>query len=281
MNNYADWTSAIGDALRELANNLMHYVPMLVGALALVLIGWAVARLLRALAVRLAWGLDQMVLRLARRPVPEPPRAAPPWADILGSTIFWIVILFFVALATHLLGLDAFSTWLGRVAAYLPTLFLGALVILAGVLVSTLTRDLVVATVPLEESQRLLLGRIAQIIVLVTAVVIGADQIGINVTFLVILAAVVLGTLLGGVALAVSLGARTFVANLISAHTVRQTYKLGQFVRIAGFEGRILDITPTAVVLETADGRANLPAKVFSETPAEVLMADKSYGERS
>jgi len=130
----------------------------------------------------------------------------------------------------------------------------------------------VLAAVPLEENQRLLLARIAQTIILVAAVVIGADQIGINVTFLVILAAVVLGTLLGGVALAVSLGAKTFVANLISGHAVRQNYRLGQVVRIAGFEGRILDITPTAVVLETSDGRVNLPAKVFSETPAEVLM---------
>lgn len=270
--NDAAWSSALGDPLRDLVHGLAHYVPMIIGALGLILLGWLVAHLLRALAVRMARVLDQMVLRLARRPIPERPRSAPAWVGILGSTVFWAVILFFLALATHMLGLDAFSAWLNRVVAYLPTLFVGALVILAGILVSALTRDVVLAAVPLEESQRLLLARIAQVIILVAAIVIGADQIGINVTFLIILAAVVLGTMLGGVALAVSFGAKTFVANLISGHTVRQTYRLGEVVRVAGFEGRILDITPTAVVLETHDGRVNLPAKVFSEEPAEVVM---------
>lgn len=276
--NDADWSSALGDPLRDLVQGLAHYVPMIIGALGLILLGWLVAHLLRALAVRMARVLDQMVQRLARRPVPDRPRSAPAWVGILGSTVFWAVILFFLALATHMLGLDAFSAWLNRVVAYLPTLFVGALVILAGILVSALTRDVVLAAVPLEESQRLLLARIAQVVILVAAIVIGADQIGINVTFLIILAAVVLGTMLGGVALAVSFGAKTFVANLISGHTVRQTYRLGEVVRVAGFEGRILDITPTIVVLETQDGRVNLPAKVFSEEPAEVVVERNPRG---
>lgn len=276
MNN-ADWTSAYGEPLLDLVGRFVHYIPMLVAAAGLVVIGWVVARVLRALAVRLARALDQMILRLAGRPVAQP-HATPAWGGILGSIVFWVVILFFLALATNLLGLDAFSAWLNRVVSYLPTLFVGVLVVLAGVLVSALARDLVIAMAPLDENQRVLLGRIAQTMILVIAVVIGADQIGINVTFLIILAAIVLGTLLGGVALAVSFGARTFVANLISGHTVRQTYKLGQMVRIMGFEGRILDITPTVVVLETADGRVNLPAKVFSEEPAEVLMDRTPHG---
>jgi len=272
MNNYTEWTNDLGATFLDLITRFIHYVPALLGSILILLVGWFAARLLRLFAIRLARLLDQMVARLSRRPQPDRPRGTPPWGRLLGSTVFWATILFFVSLATHMLGLEAFSAWLNRVVAYLPTLFAGALIILAGILVSALTRDLVVATAPLPESQRLLLGRLVQVLILLAAAVIGADQIGVNVTFLVIIAAVVLATLLGGVALAVSLGARTFVANLISGHALRQTYHVGQRLRIAGYEGRILDITPTAVVLETNDGRVSLPAKYFSEEPAVVLM---------
>lgn len=272
MNNYTDWTSDLSSTFLEWVDQIVQYLPTLLAALGLLLVGWLVARLLRTAAVHLSRLLEQAVLRVARRPLPPRSHLPPPWGNILGSIVFWVVILFFLALATHVLGLEAFSTWLNRVALHLPTLLVGALIILAGFLVSALTRDLVIATAPLQEAQRILFGRIVQLVILIAAIVIGADQIGMNVTFLVILASVVLGTLLGGVALAVSLGAKTFVANLIGAQSVRTQYQVGQIIRIATYEGRILALTPTAVILETPEGRVTLPAKFFSEQPTVVLM---------
>jgi small-conductance mechanosensitive channel len=164
------------------------------------------------------------------------------------------------------LGLDAFTAWLAGVVNYVPTLFSGALIIGAGFLLSRLARDLVVATSQVSGTrQRELLGRTVQAIILVTALLVGADQIGIKVTFLVIVAAVAGGTVAISVALALSLGARSYVANLIGGHHFRHSFSVGQTVRVAGHEGRILDLTPVSVVLETEEGRVTLPAKVFGE----------------
>jgi hypothetical protein len=44
---------------------------------------------------------------------------------LLGDATFWMMILFAVTLATRILGLVAFSAWLDRVVAYLPTLLAG------------------------------------------------------------------------------------------------------------------------------------------------------------
>ena len=99
----------------------------------------------------------------------------------------------------------------------------------------------------------------AQGATLVVALLVGADQIGLKVTWIAILAAVLLASVMGGVTLAVSLGARGYVANLIGAHYLRQALQLGQRVRVAGHEGRIVDVTATSLVLETADGRVVLP----------------------
>ena len=81
---------------------------------------------------------------------------------------------------------------------------------------------------------------------------------------------------LGGVALAVSLGARDYIANLISGHTLQQTYRVGQRIRVGGFEGQILELTPTALVLQTAEGRTTLPAKMFVGEPVVLVAGNES-----
>jgi small-conductance mechanosensitive channel len=106
-------------------------------------------------------------------------------------------------------------------------------------------------------------------------VAVGADQIGVRITFLIIVAAVVMSAVVGGIALAVSLGSRAYVANLIGAHHLRQAFGIGQRVRIGEMEGRILELTAVSIVLETEHGRVNVPAKVYNEAPI-VLIAPKA-----
>lgn len=278
MDKFPDWSTTFGVGISQMLTRLLNFLPSLIGAVALLLIGWVSARLLRKLAIRLSLGLDRMMDRLHRRSGLSRPHVPSASAQIIGSVVFWVVMLVFLTAATQLLGLAVFSTWLGRVVEYLPTLIAGGLIVLAGFVVSSLAKDMVVAAAPVAENQRLLLGRIVQGIILASTIVIGSQQIGIDVTFLVIIAAVIAVTLFGGVALAVSLGARTFVSNLIGAHYLRQVYQIGQTVRIGEHEGKILDLTPTALILETQDGRVTVPAKVFNEHPIVLLIGDDARG---
>jgi small-conductance mechanosensitive channel len=233
--------------------------------------------LLRVLTVRLIHLLDRTIRRLTAR-FGERPGILSASAGVLGSIVYWVTILFFLTAATQVLGLNAFLGWLNRVVAYLPTLLTGGLIMLAGFLLSALVRDLVATAAPLGDSQRVLLGRAAQFVILITAIVIGADQIGIKVTFLVIMVTVLAGTLLGGLALALSLGARTYVSNLIGAHYLSQQFRAGQTMRVGNYQGRVLEFTATSIVLETADGRVNLPAKIYHEEPIVLLMGGDSHG---
>jgi small-conductance mechanosensitive channel len=267
MEFFAKGGEVLTRAFEAFAERAGHYLPSIAGAFVLLLIGWVVARLLRALAVRAAVVVDRALARLTSTSGNMPRSKLPASsARVLGSLVYWLVLLFFITAATQVLGLDAFTAWLAGVVNYVPTLFSGALIIGAGFLLSRLARDLVVATSQVSGTrQRELLGRTVQAIILVTALLVGADQIGIKVTFLVIVAAVAGGTVAISVALALSLGARSYVANLIGGHHFRHSFSVGQTVRVAGHEGRILDLTPVSVVLETEEGRVTLPAKVFGE----------------
>jgi Mechanosensitive ion channel, conserved TM helix len=276
-----DETKKLGDAVASssaaIVDAVVTYLPSILGAVLLLLAGWILARLLRAVTVRSVLLLDTLLSRVTKTAGVERLRMARS-STVLGAVVFWVVLLFFVTAATHVLGLQSFTQWLARLLDYLPALAAGLLIVVVGYVFSRFLADLVQATATrLAPAQRNALARVTQGVVLVTAVLVGADQIGIQVTFLAILVGAVMAATVGGVTIAVSLGARDYVSNLIGAHYMRQAFEIGQRVRAAGHEGRILEITVTSLILETDEGRVALPARVYHEQPI-VLLARSSNG---
>ncbi|MEF8792377.1 mechanosensitive ion channel family protein [Thiohalorhabdus sp.] len=256
------WRQDLMGGLAEWSEAFLAFLPSLGAAAGILLGGWLVARLLRGASRRIARTLDRGMVGLGRQ---QPPLAgAAP--EALGTTVFWLVILAAVTGATQILALDSFAVWLARLAGYLPTLLTGVLIVAAGFFLSVIVRNLTAAAVPVTLPQGALLGRLLQAVILVTAMVLGADQMGLDVTFLVTLGTVLAGAMVGGLALALSLGSGPFVANLLGAHQLRQHFRVGQRVRTGGHEGRIARITAVSLVLDTPEGRVHLPAKIFHES---------------
>lgn len=265
---------SLGDSLSHAATTLLdrvtHHLPGVVAAILLLLIGWMFARILRALTKRAMLLIDTMLPRLGLPTGLSHVRAAR-GSVVAGTIVYWVVLLLFITAATQVLGLQAFTDWLAKLIDYLPTLAVGLLILAAGWLMSGFAADLVQATVPrLEPGQRNMMARIVRVSILVGAILIGADQIGIRITFLAIFVGAIAVTVGGGVALAVGLGSRAYVANLIAAHHLRQAFAVGQTVRIAEHEGRLLEITSTGVIIETTEGRVLVPASLFHEQPVTV-----------
>jgi len=270
--------SAIAEVASAVMRSLVQYLPSVLGAVLLVVAGWLLAKLLRLAVTRAVRALDALVARAVSSARADRPRLAAS-AAVLGTIVFWVVLLFFVTAATKVLGLETFTQWLGNVLQYLPMLIAGALIIAAGYLLSAFVRDLVVAAATrLDQAQRTALARTAQGAILLMAILVGADQIGVKVTFLAIMVAAVAAAVVGSITVAVSLGARGYVANLIGAHYLRQSFEIGQRIRVSGHEGRIVQLTKLSVVLETAEGRVTLPGRIFNEEPIVILAGDSGNG---
>lgn len=274
METLSSWLQELKSASLPVLASLIDFLPNLLIALALLTAGWFVAGLAQMGGVKFVETLNRVLSRTPmRREAPPHLEATHPALGLFGKIIFWAVILFFVKFATDTLGLHAVANWLDQVVGYLPTFLAGGIILVAGILLSVLVRDLTAtaaSTAGLPQSH--LLGTLAQGATLVTAIMVGLDQIGIEVAFLSNLIAIGAGAFLGSLALAFGLGGRTFVSNLIGAHFVHKQYHLGQRVRWNNREGVILEFTPTSVVLATEEGRLILPAHIFEKEPMEQLI---------
>jgi small-conductance mechanosensitive channel len=270
--NVGEWIGSLGRSFEQVAERVQLYLPSVLGALGLLLLGWLLAGLLQAWSVRF---LSLVERRFRHHPLQSATarlgvdRNA---SDVIGSFVFWAVFVIFVGAATDALGLPVLATWLSGLAQFLPRLLLATLIVLAGVLAGALARDAISTT---TKAGGLafgdLLGRLAQVAIIIAATITGVDQIGIDSTFLTGTLMIGLAAFLGSGALAFGLGARTVASNIIAVHYVRQTYKTGQQVRLGSLEGTIRDITSTAVILDTPAGQVLVPAKEFSETASTLL----------
>jgi hypothetical protein len=261
------WTAGLTESVSRAAVQVLEYLPSMLGAVVLLLVGWGVARLLRYATEQIT---EKILVRLARtRPMDtrvHQPRSYSAAPGIASRIVFWVVLLFFVLAASEVLELEVISSLLTGVTAYLPRLFVGLLIVFIGLWFGEATRAVLRRTsTGLGIEQGDALGRMGQLLVLLIVFSIAAGHIGIDNTLLTILIAILFGVILGAIALAFSLGAKTMVENLLAAQSIAQSYSAGEIIRIGEIEGKLLRITRTSLIVDTDEGQVMIPAKRFSE----------------
>jgi small-conductance mechanosensitive channel len=259
-----DWQSALSTSYEQLNNYLVTHVPQLISALFLILLGWVIAWVCSKLTLTTVTFIGRMWQKAAREVTStKVAEIKLSHAIVISKTVFWVVMLFFVAAATSSLGLDFFSSWLNALLSYLPQMLAAVFIVLAGYLLSNVVAVMVESAAESSSfSQPSTIGSIAKFTIIFVAFVVGIEQLGINVQFITTFIIVVVGVLLFGMALAFGIGSNSFVANIIAAKQAKNHFRLNEYVKIADTEGTLVDITATMLLIETAEGRVLVPARV-------------------
>ncbi len=248
------------------------YLPNLVAAILVLVLGWVIARLVRSGVQRLAISSNHLLSRAFPRGVLAGTRVSTGVASLLGELVFWVVLLVTVTVAARMAGLNAITGWLDRITAHLPNLIAGSAIFIIGYFLSVYVREQLAPRSAVDTSrQQLLLGRTAQTLVVAIALIVGLDQVGIDVAVLVGLAVAAAAAVGIGVAVAFALGAREHVSNLIGARVARQQLSEGLRVRIGDVEGEVLEITTSQIALDTDAGKTLLPASCLDQCEVTIL----------
>jgi hypothetical protein len=203
-----------GDSLENAFTELVAFLPNLLGALLILLVGWIVANALAGLARRGLGraGFDAAIHReptgqWIRRFIPRP-------SNLVGAIVFWAVFLGALSIAVDVLGIEALENLVAAIYSYLPNVLAALLIFIVAVAIAA-----GVATL----ANRLLgdtgLGRIvstgAPILVFAIATFMILDQLKIAETIVTITYAGLIGSLALGSALAFGLGGREVAAQML------------------------------------------------------------------
>jgi small-conductance mechanosensitive channel len=270
-----EWGTAFDETFSDLSQQVVQYFPQLLGTATLLVLGWIIAKALALSARKLVEGLDALFVRLVHHESIHRERIQRSYAMIISKLVFWVVMVFFMAVGANVLGWSLFSGWLDSIVWYLPGLITGLLIILAGILLGSVSRAAIQsATQKSAPRQSAMMARSSQVVIVFSSVIIGVEQIGLNIGFLSTLIVVVVGVLLAGAALAFSLGARDLVANVIGSQFSRKHCRVGDRIRLGSIEGEIIELSQTGIVVATPEGRAVIPAKLFHEEVCHVLSGE-------
>lgn len=265
--------------LTQISQRIVAFVPQLIGALIYIGIGVLLAYLVRTILTRMINNIDRIIpggpMRVKVREFIDEKRMG----RIIGAIVYWTILVFFITLATETLGLPAVATWLSELAGYLPRIIAAVMIVTAGLIAGAVLRDLLM-TASGGMPYGLIVSKLIQVSIVTLAILLGIGQLGIDISLVTNLILLIAGAFLFSGALAFGIGAGTSVSNILATHYLRKTYAVGQLIRIDNQQGRIIEMTSTAVILEAADGRIVIPAKTFSTSTAVIVTQEQTHAER-
>ena len=212
----------IGDSVERGFDTFFAWLPGLIGAIVILILGYFVAKIVANLVARVLGrsGLDRHVLtgttgEWIGRVTSSPSR-------LVGTLAFWAIFLGAVSLAATALGINALTDFVGSVYAYLPNVIAAVLIFLvAGAVAAG------VATLASRFMGDTPTGRIVAtagpILVMAIATFMILDQLKIAEDIVIITYAALLGSIALGAALAFGLGGREVAADML-----RGAYQRGQ-----------------------------------------------------
>ncbi|MDM7858913.1 mechanosensitive ion channel family protein [Thiopseudomonas acetoxidans] len=251
------WTQSLVSAMSALWAKIASFIPNLLGALIVVILGFLVARLLDTLLSKLLakLGLDRLTQGTGLNKLLARVGIKVPVSVLIGKIVYWFVLLVFLVSALESLGLERISAALDVLALYVPKVFAAAIVLLAGVLLAQLLNSLVSGAaegVGLEYAAAL--GRVVQGLVVIISISVAFGQLEIKAELLNYVIAIVLFSVGLAVAIAVGFGCREIVGQIIAGIYVRELYEIGQNISIDTVEGTIEEIGTVKTIVQNEQG---------------------------
>ena len=196
-------------------DRLAGFLLKLMSVIVILLVGWLVAKVIRTVVVR--------ALKLARLDtVSEKSGIAnvllkgdinQTLSEIIGTIIYWTVMLIVILMAVDVFKLNVAATLLNSVILYIPNVIAAMFILVLGIFFASVLATMVrTAAANSGVAQAKGLGRLTQVIIILFTVVQALDQLQIGVTVLTLLVQATVGCLALGLAIAIGLGCKDIVA---------------------------------------------------------------------
>jgi small-conductance mechanosensitive channel len=199
-------------SLQDAISVFVSYIPQLIGALVILIVGYIIAKALQALVGRVlqAVGFDSWMERGGIKQFFDRAQTNQTPHSILGLLVFWFVFIIAITMAADALGIPQVSAVLGQLIAYIPNIIVAILILILAALLANFLASIVRGATGSD-----LLSSIARYAILVYAAFAALTQLGIAVeltapTFLIVLGAVALAA-----AIAFGIGGREVARDIV------------------------------------------------------------------
>jgi hypothetical protein len=212
----------IGDSVQRGANEIGAFVPNLIGALVVLIVGYILARVISGLVWRGLHkaGFDRVLHSGTGGSFVQKVTSSP--SRLLGTLAFWAIMLGTISVAVTTLDIPALTAFVGAIYAYLPNVIAALLIFLVASAISAGVATLV-SRVMGDTGLGKIVATAAPILVMTIATFMILEQLKIAHDIVVMTYTLVLGAIALGAALAFGLGGREVAGRMLQG-----AYEKGQ-----------------------------------------------------
>jgi small-conductance mechanosensitive channel len=195
-----EWSQVLNTSFQNLWVGVVSFLPNLVVAILILIIGWAIGALLGRVITQLikSLKLDEALKRTGVDEFLSHGGINLNSGAFLGGLVKWFVILVFVIAALDVLQLTQVTAFLGGILAYIPQVIVAVLILLAAGIIGDVMKRIVVSAARTAGSRSAgFLGSVTKWAIWIFAILVALSQLGI--------ASVLIQTLFTGFVVAFSL----------------------------------------------------------------------------
>lgn len=209
---------AILDALRELGYKIVDFLPNIIAALIVLIVGIIIARFLGRLVRKIVQVLkvDKYIRKINIIERIEKAGTIVEFSAILGWLVKWFLYIVLLIAVSEIMSLGQFTAFLTDIALYLPNVIIAVLILIVGLVLGEFIDNLIVSILKSTKAKLAsLVGTVAKWSIFIFAVLAALMQLGVAVTLIQTLFMAVMVTLALGAGLAFGLGGREAAKSFI------------------------------------------------------------------
>lgn len=176
------WGEVITASFQMLWSGFISFLPSLLGAIVVFIVGWFIAEVVAKLATQIinVLRIDQILERMGFEKSLQRANMKLNSGKFIGEIVKWFFIIVFLMAATDILGLPQVTEFLKQVLLYIPQLIVAVFILLAGVLIANFMGKLIKASVEAANLKSAgTLAGVAKWAILIFAILAALIQLGI------------------------------------------------------------------------------------------------------
>lgn len=187
MNTYQDWLVTSSGALSDITTRVITFIPNVLGAAIVLIIGWIVGALLEWAVenVLRAVGLQTLFEKVKIEDIVQKAESAKDTSGLIGSVVKWVVLLVSFIAAADILQLTPVRDFFNSVLGYIPNVVAAAAILLIGAILAHFMAKVVSGSIKASSlSFSSTASSVTKYSILVFTVIAALAQLGIATAFL-------------------------------------------------------------------------------------------------
>jgi len=227
-NVFYSFENSLSYAFNQVVVGIVGFIPNLLGALVLFLLGLLLASWLRSLTIKLInlTKLGGLFKNVAIKEFLKNAQITGKIENVVGEIVHWIVIILFFVASINVLGLTSVSDFLNNIILGIPTIIAAIIILVVGVVVAGFLEKMVKGSLGSQDPAfSRLIGKIVSYATLTLFILAAISQLGIarffiETTFTGFIAALALG-----IGISLGLGSKDLVKTLLEGWYKKVTKK--------------------------------------------------------